>query len=245
MSKDYFASWAAEHGLQVLRAETVSVPGSGTQYVLLTLRDAESGGQALFQMVPDTTPTLVAEDTVVDLSVFGLPAEPEAETFSAGPLARFLAALELPDFPQGSDAAQRLHLSAVHYVGKLSSAHAPGTDGGNLACAWAVNFIAKTALGNPIGGDLSTRAMYKVVAADDRWMRVAEGDAPLDGDVVISPTGGADAPASGTGHVGFIDKQNLIRSNSSSQAMWTRNYTLSTWRTRYKHLGVVLFRHRI
>jgi hypothetical protein len=127
----------------------------------------------------------------------------------------------------------------------FSSADAPGTDGGNLACAWAVNQCASKALGKQIGGGLATANM--VVVLRNKHNPTTK---PIAGAVIIS----ASASVGGKwtiGHVGVLGKvdpadedKTLIYSNSSSEAKFMQNFTLGRWRTKYatnKKLKVEFF----
>jgi len=245
MSNGYFERWAEQQGLQVFSVETLvrgDVAGEQT-YALVTVGDAQSGGEALFRLQEGKQPELVAEDNAIDLSLNGFPNSSGVGDHSIRTLDREFAGIAAPHFPEGSTSRQRLHIASLHYVGKLSSREVPETKNGRRACAWAVNVVAKAALGRPVGGGLSTEKMYQVLLQDATWKRVAKDGAPNDGDLIISPTGGADKPARGIGHVGIIDSGGAIRSNSSGQGIWLQNYSLEEWAHRYRELGVVLFRH--
>ncbi len=129
---------------------------------------------------------------------------------------------------------------------RFSSANAPGTDGGNLACAWAVNQVAKKALGRVIGGGLATSEMVKVLRRDHQLM-----DAPMAGTVIISPTVTRPNGTRNIGHVGVLGvingsdiDESPIFSNSSSAAEFQQNFTLGKWRQKYvetKNLSMEFF----
>lgn len=127
----------------------------------------------------------------------------------------------------------------------LSSANAPGTSNGKLACAWAVNRVAKMALGKQIGGGLATADM--VIVLRDKHIATAD---LVSGCVVISPT--VDTPnGRNIGHVGIVGlvntanpRQTPIYSNSSGRARFEQNFTFDSWIRRYKDqkgLSVELF----
>lgn len=129
---------------------------------------------------------------------------------------------------------------------EFSSANAPGTDGGNLACAWAVNQVAKKALGRAIGGGLATAEMVKVLRRDHTLM-----DTPMAGTVIISPTVTRPNGTRNIGHVGVLGvingnnvDESPIFSNSSSAAEFQQNFTLGRWRHKYvetKGLSLEIF----
>lgn len=84
---------------------------------------------------------------------------------------------------------------------------AKGPDGGNLACAWAVNNILQQAIGRKIGANTnyvpSVLAGLKLVG---KSVPQAEAQA---GDIVIAPN---------TGHIGIYLGGGRVLSNSSSRA---------------------------
>lgn len=143
----------------------------------------------------------------------------------------------------------QFHNKAVRYTGlidpdeKLSSANAPGTSGGNLACAWAVNRVAKDSLGRKIGGGLATAEMIKVLK-----LKHKEVDSEEMGCVVISPS--QNVTKNGvtkwvTGHVGIVGildendpEKTPIYSNSSGAAEWQKNFWISKWRNKYTGMGL-------
>ncbi|WP_027146028.1 hypothetical protein [Mesorhizobium sp. WSM3626] len=113
-------------------------------------------------------------------------------------------------------------------VNTLVTKDVPGTDGGNLACAWAVNEVARRALGRQIGGGLSTANMYLVLKAKHKQLSVGS---QMPGNVIISPTKG-----SNVGHVGIVGPSGQIYSNSSSRAVFYNKYTLNSWQAHYGDL---------
>ncbi|MER9414031.1 hypothetical protein [Mesorhizobium sp. M0589] len=110
-------------------------------------------------------------------------------------------------------------------VNTLITADVPGTDHGNLACAWAVNEVARRALRRPIGGGLSTASMYLVLKAKHQPVKRADA---IPGNIIISPTEGANI-----GHVGIVGDNGQIYSNSSSLQKFYNKYTLDTWQAHY------------
>lgn len=131
--------------------------------------------------------------------------------------------------PVPVDARLRLYNEAVAAVGVLFSGDVTGTEGGRLGCAWAVNEIARRAIGKPLGGGLSTLKMDNALS---HWASVVSADEALPGDVIISPRRGTTA-----GHVGVLlepgpNPAAVIASNSSLKAtrgQFLRNYSLRSW----------------
>src|SRR5205814_9210711 len=76
------------------------------------------------------------------------------------------AGLKPPDLPgptqlaapvaDDADIASRMFEQAKASDDKLVTRDVPNTNGGRVACAWAVNKVASLAIGKPIGGGLST-----------------------------------------------------------------------------------------
>jgi len=95
---------------------------------------------------------------------------------------------------------------------------------GVFACAWAVNRIAKIALGRQIGGGLKTADMIQVLRQSHQ--RVSEANA-VPGCVIISPT------RAKVGHVGIYGGPGGIYSNSSRRGIWQRSHSLSDWKAYY------------
>ena len=102
-----------------------------------------------------------------------------------------------------------------------------------LGCAETVNEIHKKAFGVPIGGDVSTYRMYAALQASPYFKRVKE---PLEGDVIISPTGYGNIRIM-TGHVGIVGELTKIMNNDSITGKFIQKYTLKTWKERWQDKG--------
>ncbi len=144
-------------------------------------------------------------------------------------------------------AAQRLNDAALGKLG-VSTCNISGTNGGRLACAYAVNAIVFDALGKPITGSnanygKSTSDMYAELSGSDRFYLVASNATQAKpGDIVISPTQG-----SNTGHVGIFTTSGKIISNSSSEQQVDDKFSLDSWQNYYsgnKGLSTYVFRPR-
>lgn len=209
----------------------------GLEYLLLDQFDAEAGGQLLVRT--STPPEVLAADTIL--------APPMLRgAGSAWPDHADALDDESETLPLAVDAGQisaAVHRSALACEGKLSSKKVPGTNGGRLGCAWAVNEVVKRALGRPIGGELSTANMNKVLRAKHA-PPVAEGDAEP-GVIIMSPTSGGK-----TGHVGIVGERRsgelLVYSNSTERGLFVQNYTVASWRKRYgEKLGLPVLFYRL
>ncbi len=124
---------------------------------------------------------------------------------------------------QGATSGARMCEAATYFVGRLNTANVAGTCSGSLACAWAVNYVAKIAIGSPIGGETSTDRMYEALRSG-RGTEITDQAMVAPGDVIISPTEG-----DRHGHVGIVGQDGWIYSNSSLTRQWSRNYTLERW----------------
>ena len=124
-----------------------------------------------------------------------------------------------PAAPAGSPAgsgilASRIYSSALSLKNTLSTANAPGTSGGRLACAYAVNEVLKNAGIAPIDrlGNLSVRSMESGLQAG-RGTLINQAST-VQGDIVIE---------AGTAHVGVCLNNGCsqVISNSSSKASFS------------------------
>ncbi len=231
----------------------------GQQFVRLREDDGDSAGELLVRVTRDGSIDVLALDTVLSEFPKTLPAavisalrpvpasnsEVVAET-SAITEADWIthARASAPAYTgTGSVNAMLMHW-AMAALSNMSSAHAPGTESGNLACAWAVNRIASLALQQPVGGGLSTVNMNTVLAAKHG---PPQGQ-PVAGDIIMSPT------AHRTGHVGIVggaldvvvDDTTPIYSNSSTQAVFLDHLKLGSWRSKYvNNYGLDLHFYRL
>jgi len=148
----------------------------------------------------------------------------------------------------GDDINAKIFAKAKEKVG-LDTSRVPGTDGGNLACAWAVNEMVRLALGKPITtqengkNGLGTAGVFEALKHHHKQV-----DTPSPGSIIVSPT-----PPSGNvhGHIGIVGQNpggdidnTQVFSNSSSQAKFAQNRSIKTWKARYSaqlHLPVLYF----
>lgn len=122
----------------------------------------------------------------------------------------------------------RMYVEAKDSLGQALS------DGNRqLGCAISVNAIALSALGEEIGGGASTARMYDcLVASQSRFKRV---DAPLPGDIIISPTGTGNGSMP-HGHVGIVGKFGIL-SNNSENGLFEEKWKLDSWKEVYGKAG--------
>ena len=126
-----------------------------------------------------------------------------------------------------TDANSAVYESVKRNANVLTSADIPGTDHGNLGCAWAVNEVVRQALGHPIGGELSTVGIHDALIAGKGKAIPRESATP--GTIIIAPTQGDNH-----GHVGIVAQNQLIYSNQSATGLFVQNYNFETWDARYK-----------
>lgn len=208
--------------------------GSTTYYVVELVQEKSGLGEPIVIKRSAYGDPVILEDFV------GLPQMPVPATFDeTKDIEIGLFALPddeaIPDRPPGPAPAQattvqdtRVFEAAQTNVG-LDSSQARGTNGGRLACAWAVNQIVDRALRKPILGGpkgLATANLVKVLRG--KHVRIKD---PVPGCIVISPT--VYVPRANIGHVGIVGEGGMIYSNSSSAAQWQQNFTLATWKSYY------------
>lgn len=146
-------------------------------------------------------------------------------------LLRIIALLK--DYLSKPDASNRsrLYIAAVSVLGTDASPNDIAPD--ELGCAETVNAIHRKAFGYEIGGTVSTSQLYKALLKHSKFIAV---DSPLEGDVIISPTGYGNGKLS-NGHTGIMGKDKIIMSNDSATGLFKENFTLDSWRGYYASRG--------
>lgn len=144
---------------------------------------------------------------------------------------QLLELLALRKAPQGNTNREKLFNTALSCLGTDASPNDVAPD--EYGCAETVNEVHKKCFGFPIGGELSTYKMYAVLKSSPLFTKV---DSPLNGDIIISPTGYGNGKLS-NGHVGIMAFGDKIMSNNSYTGKFEQNYNLATWRARYKDIG--------
>lgn len=154
---------------------------------------------------------------------------------------------------EGGTCAERIASSAREHEG-YSTAHVEGTDGGNLACAWAVSTMLNEAGAGYGGGQvtLGTQALSDGLEADACYEVVDTGYITADeavnlqpGDILVTPTSTNASQSDigcvssygdrcNSGHTGIYTGNGEIVSNGSkgfegAAAGISQNYTVDKW----------------
>jgi hypothetical protein len=223
-----------------LYSVVATAQGGGSAFWVINQLGGEDGAQILVQQEIGKDPVVLLRDTVIFPIKDGLVPPMVKKKLSAdfedasdpGPINTGPVASD-------DDIRAKLFAKAKDSVGKLISRNVPDTKSGQLACAWAVNEVARQAIGKKIGGGLSTIAMGKVLKS--KHTLVPEANIS-EGMIVISPTGAK------VGHVGVVGAgagdARLIYSNSSNAGVFAQNFTVGTWKARYikkQHLPVLFY----
>jgi len=230
---------------------TIFPPGMTRKLVVMTTSNnitywvvnqigTQDGGQSLLRKSGNQpAEILLSDSTVFPIKASAkIPAEVAAELNKAFPK---LVASDGPggNPPQpGDDINDKMFRTAKKFVGHDTS-DVPGTDGGNLACAWAVNEVTRLALGKPIsrdgdGNGLSTIGIFDALNAHHTKLNSANGAVP--GAIIIAPTEG-----SNHGHVGIVGENREVFSNKSVPGEFAQNFTIKTFTDRYVGKGLDVF----
>jgi hypothetical protein len=218
--------------------------GSSTYYVISQYEDEHGSGEPVVIRHPEAGEPVIVADYRSLPEILTTSADAATDsiglsqfTLSPSDLAVVPSDLTTSSVSAGIDA--KVFAAARDNI-NMDSKQAPGTNGGRLACAWAVNRIVKMALGKEIGGGLATANMITVLVA--RHLKVNE-DSITPGTIVISPTEYRNGRAN-VGHVGIVGESNQIYSNSSPRGRWEQNFSIASWRRYYagKGLSVQFFR---
>lgn len=126
----------------------------------------------------------------------------------------------------------RLYLKALSYLGVDASPLDEAID--DVGCADSVSRVVKSAFPEAFKGSVSTAELYKQMIASPMFKKVKDIRC---GDIIISPTGMGKTGKIKHGHVGIMGEDEEIMSNSSSNGLWTTNYTINGWVKRYREQG--------
>lgn len=128
----------------------------------------------------------------------------------------------------------------------VDTCNMPGTSGGTLACAGAVNNIVRAATDEVVGGGLSTANMYDVLKTSPRYQLIGEGDSGIalgqPGDIIIAPS--TTGPNKVHGHVGICETVGCrsIVSNQSGNAEVGRESLTAYRRNHNEPRGIFIYR---
>jgi hypothetical protein len=256
--RDRWADLALKNFVRQLPSDVVAILDPDLIYkVVATTKSAtttfwvidefdEDGGQILVKKVAGHPPEILARDTIIFPLKAGLvPPAVAAElaaSFKPSDDPHPTIPSPSPAPTSDSDVAKLVLAKAKECNNDLITRKVPGTRGGRVACAWAVNEVVRRALGKPIGGGLSTTNMGEVLRS--KHTLVPEKDVSA-GMIVISPTKGANV-----GHVGIVGaikspiSATTIYSNSSNRGVFSDLFTLSKWKNFYgdrKKLPVLFY----
>jgi len=248
---DLAAIDATKFPLDVTRMLVVMTTSDQTTHWVVNLTGQDEGGQTLMRQVANNPPELLRSNTVI------LPIKADAQISTAVAAELNKAIRKEPDVPTGpagpapgpgDDLSARVFTTAESFVGH-DTGHVPGTENGNLACAWAVNEVVRRALGKPISTDeqgrngLDTGGMFSTLQRHHSRLPSAKLGA-----IIISPT-----PPNGNvhGHVGIVGQNpgggvdnTQIFSNSSRDKKFEQNRTIKSWLAHYSeelNLPVLFF----
>ncbi len=231
------------------RTLLVMTTSNNTTYWVVNLVGQNEGGQTLMRRVGNNNPQVILSDTVI------LPIEADGKVPAAvaGELNKAVtkesgsaAGPAGPAPATGDDINAKMFAQAKAFVDHVTS-NVPGTDHGNLACAWAVNEVTRLALGKPISSDgqggngLSTDGIFDALTAHHISLNSAADAKP--GTIIIAPTQGTNH-----GHVGIVGAttssvaNTQVFSNKSVPGVFAQNYTIGSFTSHYQSKGLqVLF----
>jgi hypothetical protein len=231
------------------RKLVIMTTSNGETYWVINQIGADEGGQSLLRHIGGKTEILFSDTTVFPIKVSDqVPAAVAAELNKAAPtLGPSPGGPPGPRPQPGDDINAKVFAKAATFV-RQDTGNVPGTDHGNLACAWCVNEVVREALGKPIstdengGNGLGTDGIFDVLSR--HHIQLASANDAKPGTIIISPTEGSQH-----GHVGIVGRNpggavddTEIFSNSSTARKFAQNYTIGKWTTRYTGKGLqVLF----
>jgi hypothetical protein len=205
------------------------------------------GGQSLFRHVGNQTEVLLSDATVFPVAASDkVPADIAFELNKVMPNRLPPEATPAGNPPQvGDDINAKMFTGAVNFVDQKTGSD-PRTNGGGLACAWAVNEVARRALGKPISTEdgrngVGTGVLFDVLKAHHTQLGSASDAKP--GTIIIAPQ-----TPSTHGHVGIVGTTTSsvdatdVFSNSSNDKKFEKNYTIKKFTDTFRGKGLqVLF----
>ncbi len=229
------------------RTLVVATACSGNFYWLVNLIGPNEGGQTLMRRVANNAPQILRGDSVL------LPIAADAQVPPAVAAELNKAIQKQPEILAGpaghmpgpsDDINAKMFATARAFVGHVTR-DVPGTQHGNLACAWAVNEVSRLALGRPISSEggkngLSTVGLFDVLQAHHTRVNAAAGTQP--GMIIIAKTEGENH-----GHVGIIGATTfggggtMVFSNKSVPGVFAQNFTIDSFVRHYTAKGLDVF----
>lgn len=231
------------------RTLVVMTVSGNTVHWLLNVVGSTEAGQTLMRRIGDGNAVPIRNDTVL----LPIKADADIPEAVAGELNKAVrkepAMVAGPAGPApgaGDDVAPKIFDAARTFVGHTTSG-VPGTDHGNLACAWAVNEVARLALGKAVSGQggkngLSTAELFDALKARHTSLNKASDARP--GSIIIAPTRGVNH-----GHVGIVGttaggvNATQVFSNSSRHGKFEQNFSIGSFTDHYtsRNLQVAFF----
>src|SRR3990167_6058245 len=124
---------------------------------------------------------------------------------------------------------QKLYETALTFISIDASPLDNAPD--ELGCVESLEQVYFKAFGEYLGGGVSTLRLYYALLNNKKFVKVTS---PLEGDIILSPTGMASKKTEITnGHVGICGQNGKIMSNNSSNGLWMQNYDTWSWRMRF------------
>jgi hypothetical protein len=231
---------------ELLRRLVVMTTSDNVIYWVVNEIGPDIGGQSLLRHAGDETAIILSDTTI-----FPVQASAQIPAFIAEELNK-AAPKFAPSGPSGTPPQPGANINAKEFAAAKAfvdhdTSHVPGTEHGNLACAWAVNEVTRLALGKPIstngsgGNGLSTDGVYD--ALKQHHTRLASANAATPGTIIIAPTKGATH-----GHVGIVGAaagdvaDTPVYSNKSRPGVFKQNYTIRSFTAHYTTMNLeVLF----
>lgn len=124
---------------------------------------------------------------------------------------------------------ERLYAHAFAFIGIDASPEDHAQD--ELGCADSVSEILNTVMSFP--RTVSTATLAATLADDSRFFKSRSN--PGRGAIIISPTGSGNGKIHG--HVGIMADDNSVMAARSSDGLWTKFYTVETWKKYYGGVG--------
>lgn len=232
------------------RTLVVATTSNQATFWVINLVGQDDGGQSLLRHAGNTTDVLLTDTTIFPIKASSqIPAAVADELNKAA--SQFTPAGREPGGgpPQPGDDANAKEFNAAQGFLNHDTSTVPGTKGGTLACAWAVNQVTRIALGKPIstfegggsGNGLGTDGIFAALSAHHTRLNSVNDAKP--GTIIIAPS-----TPSTHGHVGIVGaaaanvRDTKVLSNRSVPGVFADRFTIGTFTDTYTGMGLqVLF----